>query len=85
MCHPSLVSRALVRIVVYSLEEVWLWGAVVVGLGRPTPAFLTGREVRVRRPGGISRGGVKEGREELGEDGPFNRLECIADVVDDLL
>ena len=34
---------------------------------------------------GDIKGGIKEGREELGEDDPFNRLECIADVVDDSL
>ena len=56
MCHPSPVSRALVRTAVHSLDEVWLWGAAVVGFGSPMPAFLTGSEVRARRPLGIACG-----------------------------
>ena len=63
MCHPSPVRRAWVRTVVQSLDEVWEWGAEVVGFGSPIPDFLTGSEVRVRSSGGMARGVAnREGR-----------------------
>ena len=48
-----LPRRESVSTAVQAVEVVWWISEVVVGLGTPTPANLTGRERRVRSAGGV--------------------------------
>ena len=55
------------------------------GVGKANSSLLNREGVESLETWGDIKGGIKEGRKELGEDGSFNRLAYIADVVDDSL
>ena len=79
--------RLSVRMAVQVADAWWRMSADSVGLTIPMPAFLTGRERRVRRLGGDDSGG--SAAQEVGEENSveyiLHGVESGRDTVDDSL